>query len=143
MASTITLEGLSSVGGNEDRALADIIVDYNNIAYKWKIYIPKNVTNLDQFLEESKPSIESDIDAKELKWINLNPKTKIIDGVVFDIQKDEIVKPDVPDYYALRRNQYPSIGEQLDAVWKGIDSQAYTDMLQKIQDVKNKYPKPL
>ena len=40
-------------------------------------------------------------------------------------------------YKSLR--QYPSIGDQLDAIWKGGDAQA--DMLKQIMAVKSKYPK--
>jgi hypothetical protein len=58
------------------------------------------------------------------------------------ITKEEIVKPSIPDYYALRRSEYPSLGDQLDAVWKGLDSQAFIEMQAKIAAVKAKYPKP-
>lgn len=40
-------------------------------------------------------------------------------------------------YKSLR--QYPPIGDQLDAIWKGGDAQA--DMLKQVMAVKNKYPK--
>ena len=40
-------------------------------------------------------------------------------------------------YKSLR--QYPSIGDQLDAIWKGGDAQA--DMLKQVMAVKAKYPK--
>ena len=40
-------------------------------------------------------------------------------------------------YKSLR--QYPSIGDQLDAIWKGGDAQA--DMLKQVMAVKSKYPK--
>jgi hypothetical protein len=39
-----------------------------------------------------------------------------------------------------RLTQYPSIGDQLDALWKGGD--AAVAMLAKVQEVKAKYPKP-
>lgn len=39
-----------------------------------------------------------------------------------------------------RHNEYPSIGDQLDALWKGGDAAA--EMLAKVQAVKAKYPKP-
>ena len=40
-------------------------------------------------------------------------------------------------YKSLR--QYPPIGDQLDAIWKGGDAQA--DMLKQVMAVKAKYPK--
>ena len=43
-------------------------------------------------------------------------------------------------YIAKRIAEYPSIGDQLDALWKGGDAAA--EMLAKVQAVKTKYPKP-
>ena len=46
-----------------------------------------------------------------------------------------------PDIYKYNRvKEYPSIGDQLDALWKGGD--AAEEMLAKVQAVKTKYPKP-
>jgi len=46
-----------------------------------------------------------------------------------------------PNAYKLDRSaEYPPIGDQLDALWKGGD--AATEMLAKVQAVKAKYPKP-
>ena len=42
-------------------------------------------------------------------------------------------------YKQLRVKEYPPIGDQLDALWKGGD--AATEMLAKVQAVKTKYPK--
>lgn len=42
-------------------------------------------------------------------------------------------------YSEKRRSEYPPIGDQLDALWKGGD--VAQEMLQKIQAVKAKYPK--
>jgi hypothetical protein len=45
-----------------------------------------------------------------------------------------------PDAYKFARaREYPSIGDQLDALWKGGDAAA--EMLAKVQAVKAKYPK--
>ena len=43
-------------------------------------------------------------------------------------------------YQRDRAAEYPPIGDQLDALWKGGD--AATQMLAKVNAVKNKYPKP-
>jgi len=40
----------------------------------------------------------------------------------------------------LRASEYPPIGDQLDALWKGGDAAA--EMLARVQAVKTKYPKP-
>jgi hypothetical protein len=45
-----------------------------------------------------------------------------------------------PDAYKFERvREYPSIGDQLDALWKGGNDAA--EMLAKVQAVKVKYPK--
>jgi hypothetical protein len=45
-----------------------------------------------------------------------------------------------PNAYKYNRaREYPTIGDQLDALWKGGDAAA--EMLAKVQAVKNKYPK--
>ena len=46
-----------------------------------------------------------------------------------------------PTYAEKRAIEYPPIGDQLDALWKGGDAAA--EMLAKVQAVKDKYPKPI
>jgi len=46
---------------------------------------------------------------------------------------------DAHAYIAKRVAEYPNIGDQLDALWKGGDAQ--TEMLAKVMAVKAKYPK--
>ena len=46
---------------------------------------------------------------------------------------------DAHAYIAKRQAEYPSIGDQLDALWKGGDAQA--EMLAKVQAVKQRHPK--
>lgn len=43
-------------------------------------------------------------------------------------------------YQRNRASEYPPIGDQLDALWKG--GEAAAEMLAKVQAVKAKYPKP-
>lgn len=43
------------------------------------------------------------------------------------------------EYKRLREKEYPSIGDQLDALWKG--GEAAEEMLARVQAVKAKYPK--
>ena len=48
-------------------------------------------------------------------------------------------EPYVPTYADLRREAYPDVGDQLDALWKGgAEAEA---MKEKIMAVKTKYPK--
>jgi hypothetical protein len=44
------------------------------------------------------------------------------------------------EYRRLRATEYPPIGDQLDALWKG--GEAAAAMLAQVQAVKAKYPKP-
>jgi hypothetical protein len=63
-----------------------------------------------------------------------------IDGNL--VQYDETVIQayiDSHSYISKRQSEYPSIGDQLDALWKGGDAQ--TEMLAKVMAVKTKYPK--
>ena len=47
---------------------------------------------------------------------------------------------DAQEYARKRALEYPPIGDQLDALWKGGDAAA--EMLARVQAVKAKYPKP-
>ena len=143
--SSISIEGLQSGFNGEDRSLAFLRVEHNGFEYDWQIYVPPG-ENLQEYIESKQSSIYAEIEAKEIIWNQLSPKTKEIDNSItgekftVDIEKGEIVKPDIPDYYAKRRAEYPPIGNQMDALWKG--GQAATDMLNKTNEIKAKYPKP-
>lgn len=146
--SEVILTGIASNIENEDRALAYLEIHHNNNTYNWQIFLPPNTTNPDEYLESIKQSILDDIDSKEQQWDALDPKTRTIidplmpeNSMTVPISKEEIVKPSIPDYYALRRNEYPKLSDQLDAMWKGVNSQAFQDMQNKILQVKLKYPK--
>ena len=141
---SILLEGLVSTGGDETRALAIIKVKHNGLTYDWQVFVPPDV-DLTTFLSQSDTAIKAQIDAKEAVWEALTPKTRqSVDpftgvNITVPIDKSEVVRPDVPDYYAKRRAEYPSIGDQLDAMWKGGSAQ--TEMINRIAAVKAKYPK--
>lgn len=145
---TISLEGINSPGGNEERTIAYLNVEYNSNTYNWIIFIPNYVTNLSEFLQDANTivKIENQIQSKEDEWAALDPKTRIIEDmfgeepIVVDIQKEEIVRPDIPDNYAKRRSEYPPIQEQIAAIWKGPSSKDYEDIQTKIQQIKGKYP---
>ena len=142
---TISLEGLASGIPGEERGVAYVKVDHNGQTYDWKIFIPPG-QDLGAYLASVTAQVAADIDAKEAAWAALTPKTREIEDpltnetITVDIQKNEIVCADDPDYYAKRRTEYPPLAEQLDAFWKG--GQAQADMLAKIQAIKDKYPKP-
>ncbi len=72
-----------------------------------------------------------------------------VDGVQWENPPDGFVPPteqEVLDMVEVvkrqdsRKQEYPSIGDQLDALWKGGDAAA--EMLAAVQAVKAKYPKP-
>lgn len=141
---SISLEGLISPGGDETRALALLKVEHNGLTYDWQAFVPPN-TDLTTFITQSESAIKAQIDAKEAAWAALTPKTREVtdpitgETTTVPIEKSEIVRPDIPDYYAKRRAEYPSLGDQLDALWKGGDAQAA--MQAQIAAVKAKYPK--
>lgn len=148
MPSTISLAGLqSNVEPGEPRALAYLDVEYNGNIYKWQSYVPIDTTNLDDFLEAIKPRIEMEIAAKEAEWAALDPKTKTVmkpftqEPIIVDILKEEIVKPDIPDYYARRRKEYPDLRDQVGAFWKGPGSTDYATISEEIEAVKARNPK--
>lgn len=78
----------------------------------------------------------------------LNPSVVTIRGdIAYDANGNEVAYDKAAvdayvvsnEYKAKRQAEYPSIGDQLDALWKGGDAAA--EMLAKVQAVKNKYPK--
>lgn len=141
---SISLEGLMSPGGDETRALAMLKVLHNGLTYDWQAFVPPN-TDLTTFIAQSETAIKAQIDAKEAAWAALTPKTREVtdpitgETTTVPIEKSEIVRPDIPDYYAKRRSEYPALGDQLDALWKGGEAQANMQAL--IAAVKAKYPK--
>lgn len=137
----ISLEGLQSGVTGEDRAIAILKVEHNSQTYDWMTFVPPD-TDLATYIAASEARIKAEIDAKEALWA-ASPKMREIDGIngpeTVAIDKSEIVCADNPDYYAKRRAEYPALGDQLDAVWKGNDAMAV--MAAKIAAVKAKYPK--
>jgi len=78
----------------------------------------------------------------------LNPQiVSMSDDIAYDADGNEVAYDkaavqayvDAHAYISKRAQEYPSIGDQLDALWKGgAEAEA---MLAKVQAVKNKYPK--
>jgi len=80
--------------------------------------------------------------------INLYPQIAVIrDDIAYDKDGNEVSYNKVAveayvqahSYIAKRQAEYPPIGDQLDALWKGGDAAA--EMLAKVQAVKSKFPK--
>jgi hypothetical protein len=129
----------------EDRAVAILKVEHNGQTYEWQRFVPAGA-DLSEFVAGLGASVGAEIDVKEAEWTALTPKTREIEDPftgekqTVDIDKSEVVRPEIPDYYAKRRVEYPAIGDQLDAQWKGGD--AATAMQARIQAVKANNPKP-
>ena len=140
---SISLEGVASNLAGEERALAYLKVEHNGQAYDWTLFIPPNA-DLSAYIASKEAAIYADIDAKEAAWA-VAPKTREIpdpmggEPQTVDIDKSEVVRADNPDYYAKRRAEYPSLADQLDAMWKG--GEAAAAMTAQIAAVKAKYPK--
>ena len=77
-------------------------------------------------------------DYKNLEWLDsvqIKPSKIDVDSEILRLQ----TAYDLAEYQRLRAPEYPPIGDQLDALWKG--GEAAEAMLQQIQAVKSKYPK--
>ena len=82
-------------------------------------------------------AINNDCDYETLEWHDSSPKpTKDELDALWQTTLDTI---NANAYKELRAREYPPIGDQLDALWKG--GEAAAEMLAKVQAVKNKYPK--
>jgi hypothetical protein len=78
----------------------------------------------------------------------LNPSVVTIRGdIAYDADGNEVsydkaaveAYVQAHSYIAKRQAEYPPIGDQLDALWKG--GEAAAEMLAKVQAVKSKFPK--
>ena len=82
------------------------------------------------------------------KWLRVSTRVSGYDNIcrgvircVDRLRNDDCSKIPFTLIDAKRRNEYPSLGNQLDAMWKGPSSNAYTEMHNLIESIKNKYPK--
>jgi len=149
MENQITIKGITSYP-NDERALVIIDVQYNGTLYEWQKFVPPNIP-LDEFITQSSSSIYNEIQQKLNDWEVLDPKTKIVEEYNYETDNletkeisiifEEIVKPEIPDYYHKRKLEYPTIGDQLDALWKGLNSEEFLQMKQLIEQVKQNNPK--
>lgn len=82
-------------------------------------------------------AINSDCDYDTLEWHDNSPKpTK---DELDALWQTTLNKINENAYIAKRATEYPPIGDQLDALWKG--GEAAAEMLAKVQAVKSKFPK--
>lgn len=145
----IKLLALETPPEPETRLLAHVEVTLADQVYDWRVYIPPSVTDRDAYLIQKLPEIVAEIQALESHWeqIKDTPLPDNLDpfqtntGPQFP-RREDVIKPQIPDYYALRRDSYPSLGEQLDAIWKGVNHPDWQRIQTLIQEVKARYPKP-
>lgn len=74
-----------------------------------------------------------------LQWldeIQSKPTENEVEREIQRLQEEYSTK----EYQRQRLKEYPAITDQLDAIWKGGD--AYEEMLARVMEVKEKYPKP-
>lgn len=143
---TITLTGIYTPPFPETRDLAMIEVIYKDNVYQWQMYVPRE-QDIQSYIDSQEVRIIAEIEVKEQEWAVLEPKYREIQNpltgelIKIEILKEDIVKPEIPDYYAKRRDAYPAIGDQLDALWRGTDSPEFQALITRIQEVKATYPK--
>ena len=78
-------------------------------------------------------------DYESLQWLDETQSKPTKAEVEAEVERLQ-AEYDAKEYQRQRVPEYPSIGDQLDAIWKGGD--AYDVMLAKVMAIKDKYPKP-
>ena len=98
-----------------------------------------NIITINDALRSLRPTAQWVICGETIEWINTGisqPTDAEIAAEIIRLQEEY----DAKEYARKRVPEYPPIGDQLDALWKGGDAAA--EMLAKVQAVKAKYPKP-
>ena len=95
------------------------------------------ITKIDA-LQSLRPGAEWILRDDELDWLDTKqtqPTNAEVTAEIARLEADYVAK----EYQRKRAAEYPSIGDQLDALWKG--GEAAAEMLAMVQAVKAKYPK--
>ena len=97
--------------------------------------------NITEAIRSLRPNAEFSVlddDHLKINWIKCsNPPTT--DQIIAERDRLLVIY-NARVYQRQRALEYPPIGDQLDALWKGGDAAA--DMLARVQAVKAQYPKP-
>lgn len=116
--------------------------DFDGVAYMQQLEVRDN-TNYAKALQELCPGAQwavSGNDYESLLWAEWNthakPSKEELDAKVEEL----VLRWENTQYQRDRSKEYPSIGDQLDALWKG--GAHAEEMLQLIMDTKSKFPKP-
>jgi len=95
------------------------------------------ITKIDA-LQSLRPGAEWILRDDELDWLDTKqtqPTNAEVTAEIARLEADYVAK----EYQRKRAAEYPPIGDQLDALWKG--GEAAAEMLAMVQAVKAKYPK--
>jgi hypothetical protein len=95
------------------------------------------ITKIDA-LQSLRPGAEWILRDDELDWLDTKqtqPTNTEVTAEIARLEADYVAK----EYQRKRAAEYPPIGDQLDALWKG--GEAAAEMLAMVQAVKAKYPK--
>ena len=90
-------------------------------------------------LQSLRPGAEWVLRGDDLEWLDTQqtrPTDAEIEAEIVRLEAEHAAQT----YARNRAAEYPPIGDQLDALWKGGDAAA--EMLATVQAVKAKYPKP-
>jgi hypothetical protein len=89
-------------------------------------------------IQSLRPNAQWMVVSDNIQWLDTEqtqPTDAEITAEITRLEADYAAK----QYQRDRAKEYPAIGDQLDALWKG--GEAAADMLAKVQAVKAKYPK--
>lgn len=90
-------------------------------------------------IKSLRPGAQWILRGDDLEWLDQNQSKPTEAEITAEIARLQAAY-DAQEYARNRVAEYPSIGDQLDALWKG--GEAAEEMLAKVQAVKIKYPKP-
>ena len=139
----IEFEGLVSGNATDERIKVLLTVTVDGEAFDWFVMVPPSA-EWRQYLQDNEQAIIDSVEAKATEWEDTDPTVIITDPTTGEqteiaISKQDFVKPDYPDYWVKRKQAYPSLAEQLGAIWKGGDDQQ--EMSDLIASIKEQYPK--
>jgi hypothetical protein len=95
--------------------------------------------NIANALQSLRPGAEWVVRGTEIEWLDSTQTQPTDAEIQAEITRLE-AEYEAQAYARSRAAEYPAIGDQLDALWKG--GEAAQAMLEQVQAVKAKYPKP-
>jgi hypothetical protein len=95
--------------------------------------------NITDALLSLRPGAEWVVRGTEIEWLDSKQTQPTDAEIQAEITRLE-AEYETQAYARSRAAEYPAIGDQLDALWKG--GEAAQAMLEQVQAVKAKYPKP-